>query len=116
MAGNFPQEGVRGRVQFGSSWWFLDQKEGIEWQLNALSNCGLLSNFIGMVTDSRSFMSFPRHEYFRRILCNILGNDIEAGLLPDDEPMMARLIKDVCFRTRPDSWESKLRRLEKHKR
>jgi glucuronate isomerase len=97
MAGNFPQEGVRGRVQFGSSWWFLDQKEGIEWQLNALSNCGLLSNFVGMVTDSRSFMSFPRHEYFRRILCDILGNDIEAGLLPDDEPMMARLIKDVCF-------------------
>ena len=97
MAGNFPQEGVRGRVQFGSSWWFLDQKEGIEWQLNALSNCGLLSNFVGMVTDSRSFMSFPRHEYFRRILCNVLGNDIEAGLLPDDEPIMARLIKDVCF-------------------
>jgi glucuronate isomerase len=97
MAGNFPQEGVRGRVQFGSSWWFLDQKEGIESQLNALSNCGLLSNFVGMVTDSRSFMSFPRHEYFRRILCNVLGNDIEAGLLPDDEPMIARLIKDVCF-------------------
>jgi glucuronate isomerase len=97
MAGNFPQQGVRGRVQFGSSWWFLDQKEGIEWQLNALSNCGLLSNFVGMVTDSRSFMSFPRHEYFRRILCNILGNDIEAGLLPNDEPMMARLIRDVCL-------------------
>ncbi len=97
MAGSFPQESVRGRVQFGSSWWFLDQKEGIEWQLNALSNCGLLSNFVGMVTDSRSFMSFPRHEYFRRILCNLLGNDIEAGLLPDNEPMMARLIRDVCF-------------------
>jgi glucuronate isomerase len=97
MAGNFPQEGVRGRVQFGTSWWFLDQKEGIEWQLNALSNCGLLSNFVGMVTDSRSFMSFPRHEYFRRILCNILGSDIEAGLLPDDEPIMARLIRDVCL-------------------
>ncbi|MFZ3380623.1 MAG: glucuronate isomerase [Candidatus Acidiferrales bacterium] len=97
MAGNFPREGVSGRVQYGSSWWFLDQKEGIEWQLNALSNCGLLSNFVGMVTDSRSFMSFPRHEYFRRILCNILGHDIEAGLLPDDEPMMTRLIRDVCL-------------------
>ncbi|MFZ0520963.1 MAG: glucuronate isomerase [Candidatus Acidiferrales bacterium] len=97
MAGNFPQEGVRSKVQYGASWWFLDQKEGIEWQLNALSNCGLLSNFVGMVTDSRSFMSFPRHEYFRRILCNILGNDIEAGLLPNDETMMARLIQDVCF-------------------
>ena len=96
MAGNFPQEGVRSKVQFGPSWWFLDQKEGIEWQLNALSNCGLLSNFVGMVTDSRSFMSFPRHEYFRRILCNILGNDIEAGLLPNDEAMMARLLQDVC--------------------
>jgi glucuronate isomerase len=97
MARNFPQEGMRGRVQFGSSWWFLDQKEGIEWQLNALSNCGLLSDFVGMVTDSRSFMSFPRHEYFRRILCNILGNDIEAGLLPNDEPTMARLIRDICL-------------------
>jgi glucuronate isomerase len=96
MAGNFSQEGVRGKVQFGPGWWFLDQKEGIEWQLNALSNCGLLSNFVGMVTDSRSFMSFPRHEYFRRILCNILGNDIEAGLLPDDETMMARLLQDIC--------------------
>jgi glucuronate isomerase len=97
MAGNYSQEGVRGKVQFGPSWWFLDQQEGIEWQINALSNCGLLSNFVGMTTDSRSFMSFPRHEYFRRILCNILGNEMEAGSLPDDEPMMARLIKDVCF-------------------
>jgi len=97
MAGNYSQEGVRGKVQFGCSWWFLDQQEGMEWQINALSNCGLLSNFVGMTTDSRSFMSFPRHEYFRRILCNILGNEIEAGSLPDDEPMMARLIKDVCL-------------------
>jgi len=97
MAGNYSQEGLRGKVQFGAGWWFLDQQEGIEWQLNALSNCGLLSNFVGMITDSRSFMSFPRHEYFRRILCNILGNEIEAGSLPDDEPMMARLIKDICL-------------------
>jgi glucuronate isomerase len=97
MAGNYSQEGIRGKVQFGCSWWFLDQQEGIEWQINALSNCGLLSNFVGMTTDSRSFMSFPRHEYFRRILCNILGNEMEAGSLPDDEAMMARLIKDVCL-------------------
>ena len=97
MAGNYSQEGIRGKVQFGCSWWFLDQQEGIEWQINALSNCGLLSNFVGMTTDSRSFMSFPRHEYFRRILCNILGNEMEAGSLPDDEPMMARLIKEVCL-------------------
>lgn len=96
MAGNFPYEGIRGRIQCGSSWWFLDQKEGIEWQLNALSNCGLLANFVGMVTDSRSFMSFPRHEYFRRVLCNILGQEIEAGLVPDDESMMAHLISDIC--------------------
>jgi glucuronate isomerase len=116
MAGNFPQEGLRGRVQFGSSWWFLDQKEGIEWQLNALSNCGLLSNFVGMVTDSRSFMSFPRHEYFRRILCNVLGNDIEAGLLPDDEPIMARLIKDVCFENAAGFLGIEIRRVEEHKR
>ena len=96
MAGNYHQEGVRGKLQFGASWWFLDQKEGIEWQLNALSHCGLLSNFAGMTTDSRSFMSFPRHEYFRRVLCNILGKEMEAGLLPDDELLMARLIADVC--------------------
>ena len=97
MAGNYCEQGVRGKVQFGPGWWFLDQQEGMEWQINALSNCGLLSNFVGMTTDSRSFMSFPRHEYFRRILCNILGNEMEAGSLPNDEPMMARLIKDVCL-------------------
>ncbi len=97
MAGNYCEQGVRGKVQFGPGWWFLDQQEGMEWQINALSNSGLLSNFVGMTTDSRSFMSFPRHEYFRRILCNILGNEMEAGSLPNDEPMMARLIKDVCI-------------------
>ncbi|MFZ3216948.1 MAG: glucuronate isomerase [Candidatus Acidiferrales bacterium] len=98
MAGNFTQENVRGKVQFGSGWWYLDQKEGIEWQLNALSNCGLLGNFVGMVTDSRSFMSFPRHEYFRRILCNVLGNEMEAGLLPSDEGLVGRLIEDICYK------------------
>lgn len=97
LAGCFPQEGIRSRVQFGSGWWFLDQKEGIEWQLNALSNCGLLANFVGMITDSRSFMSYPRHEYFRRVLCNLLGSEVDAGLLPNDERLLGRLIQDVCY-------------------
>ena len=97
MAGNFSQEGIRGRVQFGSGWWFLDQKDGMELQLGTLSNCGLLSNFVGMVTDSRSFLSFPRHEYFRRVLCNLLGNDVEAGLLPNDESLLGGMIRNICF-------------------
>jgi glucuronate isomerase len=98
MAGNFPSEGVRGRVQLGSAWWFLDQKDGIESQLNALSNTGLLSNFIGMVTDSRSFMSYPRHEYFRRVLCNLLGRNIESGEIPNDKQMAGEMIRNICFR------------------
>jgi glucuronate isomerase len=97
MAGNFHESGISGKIQFGSAWWFLDQKEGIEWQLNALSSAGLLSRFIGMVTDSRSFMSFPRHEYFRRVLCNLIGDEVEAGLLPDDEGLIGRMIGDICF-------------------
>jgi glucuronate isomerase len=97
MIGNFQDGSVRGKIQFGSGWWFLDQKEGIEWQLNALSNCGLLAPFVGMITDSRSFMSYPRHEYFRRVLCNLLGREIEDGELPDDEGLTGRLIEDVSF-------------------
>jgi glucuronate isomerase len=97
MAGNFSEEGIPGKVQFGGGWWFLDQKDGMELQLGALSNCGLLANFVGMVTDSRSFMSFPRHEYFRRVLCNLLGNEVEAGLLPDDETLIGGMIKNICF-------------------
>jgi len=97
LAGSFQQEGIRGKIQFGSGWWFLDQKEGIEWQLNALSNCGLLSGFVGMTSDSRSFLSFPRHEYFRRILCNLLGGEIEAGLIPNDERLVGEMVKDICF-------------------
>jgi glucuronate isomerase len=85
-----------GKVQFGTSWWFLDQKEGIEWQINALSNCGLLSRFVGMVTDSRSFMSYPRHEYFRRVLCNLIGNDVETGDLPDEEKLLGSMIENIC--------------------
>lgn len=96
--GSFQQGPVAGKLQFGSGWWFLDQQEGIEWQLNALSHTGLLSRFIGMLTDSRSFMSFPRHEYFRRILCNLLGEDVEKGKIPNDEALLGSLVRNVCFR------------------
>ncbi|MGB7439082.1 MAG: glucuronate isomerase [Candidatus Acidiferrum sp.] len=96
--GSFQEGPVAGKVQFGSGWWFLDQKEAIEWQLNALSHTGLLSRFVGMLTDSRSFMSFPRHEYFRRILCNLLGNDVENGELPNDEKLLGTMVQDICFR------------------
>jgi glucuronate isomerase len=97
MTGNFHDGGQAAKVQFGSGWWFLDQKEGIEWQINALSHTGLLSHFVGMVTDSRSFMSYPRHEYFRRVLCNLLGEDIENGLIPDQESLVGPLIQNICF-------------------
>jgi glucuronate isomerase len=97
MIGNFQDGSLAGKLQLGSAWWFLDQKEGIEGQLNALSNCGLLSRFVGMTTDSRSFMSFPRHEYFRRVLCGCLGNEMESGLLPDDEEMIGEMIKSICY-------------------
>lgn len=97
MAGNFQGGGVPGKIQFGSGWWFVDQKEGIEWQINALSNCGLLSRFVGMLTDSRSFMSYPRHEYFRRVLCNMIGSEIESGELPDDFDMCGKMIADICY-------------------
>jgi len=95
--GSFQDGSIAGKIQFGSGWWFLDQKEGIEWQINALSNTGLLSRFIGMVTDSRSFMSFPRHEYFRRILCDLLGRDVENGDLPNDEQLLGGMVRNICF-------------------
>jgi len=97
ITGSFSAEGIPGKVQFGSGWWFMDQKEGIEWQLNALSNVNLLSRFVGMVTDSRSFMSYPRHEYFRRVLCNLLGGEIEKGLLPNDEALVGNMVRNICF-------------------
>jgi glucuronate isomerase len=97
MIGNFQDGSVAGKIQFGSGWWFLDQKEGMEWQLNALSNAGLLSRFVGMITDSRSFMSFPRHEYFRRVLCNLVGADVERGELPDDEAMVGAMVRNICY-------------------
>jgi len=93
---------IAGKIQFGSAWWFLDQKHGIEWQLNSLSATGLLSRFIGMVTDSRSFMSFPRHEYFRRVLCNLLGGEMERGDLPSDEPLIGSVIQNICFNNARD--------------
>jgi len=97
MAGNFQDGTTTGKIQFGSGWWFLDQKEAIEWQLNALSNIGLLSRFVGMVTDSRSFLSYPRHEYFRRVLCNLIGRDVDNGELPRDMKLLGGLVRDICF-------------------
>jgi len=97
MAGNFNDGSVAGKIQWGSAWWFLDQKDGITDQLNVLSNMGLLSRFVGMLTDSRSFLSFPRHEYFRRILCNLLGDEIENGELPNDLPWTGKIIQDICY-------------------
>jgi glucuronate isomerase len=97
MMGNFSEAGVPGKMQWGSAWWFLDQKDGMENQLNILSNMGLLSRFIGMLTDSRSFLSFPRHEYFRRILCNLLAEDMNRGLLPDDIDFIGSMVKNICY-------------------
>jgi glucuronate isomerase len=102
MAGNFQDGKLAGKIQLGSAWWFLDQKDSMEQQLNALSNCGLLSRFVGMVTDSRSFMSYPRHEYFRRVLCNLLGNEVEKGELPDDEELVGSMISRICYQNAAD--------------
>ncbi len=97
MIGNFQDGSVPGKMQFGAAWWFLDQKEGMEAQLRALSNMGLFARFVGMVTDSRSFLSYSRHEYFRRIVCNLLGDDVRRGLLPDDRDLLGRVAQDVSF-------------------
>ena len=97
MIGNFQDGTIPGKVQFGSGWWFLDQREGMEWQLNALSNLGLLSRFVGMITDSRSFMSYPRHEYFRRTLCNLIGRDIENEEIPDDDSLVGPMVRNICY-------------------
>ena len=96
LIGSFQDGEQPGRIQYGSAWWFLDQKQGITAQLDALSNAGLLSRFIGMVTDSRSFMSYPRHEYFRRILCDLVGQEVQRGELPNDDALLSRLVRDVC--------------------
>ncbi|MDR1683144.1 MAG: glucuronate isomerase [Candidatus Symbiothrix sp.] len=98
MLGNFQEGPVAGKIQFGSGWWFLDQKIGMEAQMNSLSVLGLLSRFVGMLTDSRSFLSYPRHEYFRRILCNLIGNDVEQGLLPASElPFLGKMVEDISY-------------------
>jgi glucuronate isomerase len=97
MTGNFQDSRIPGKIQWGSAWWFLDQKEGMEKQINALSNLGLLSRFVGMLTDSRSLLSFPRHEYFRRVLCNQIGSDVEKGLLPEDKAWLGKMVEDICY-------------------
>ncbi len=97
MIGNFQDGSVPGKMQYGSGWWFLDQKDGIEKQINTLSNHGLLSRFVGMLTDSRSFLSYTRHEYFRRILCNLLGNDVENGEIPNDMKLLGNMVENICF-------------------
>jgi len=98
MAGNFQEGGLKGKIQYGAAWWYLDQKEGIEAQLNKLSSFGVLSSFVGMLTDSRSLLSFPRHEYFRRILCNLIGKDVHAGELPHDVDWLGHVVNDLCYR------------------
>ena len=97
MIGNFNDGSSAGKIQWGSAWWFLDQKDGMTKQINTLSNMGLLSRFIGMLTDSRSFLSFPRHEYFRRILCDLFGEEIEQGELPNDTEWVGKVIRDICY-------------------
>ena len=102
MIGNFQDGSVPGKMQFGSGWWFLDQKDGMEKQINTLSNLGLLSRFIGMLTDSRSFLSYTRHEYFRRTLCNLIGNDVENGELPHDMELLGSMVENICFNNARD--------------
>lgn len=102
MIGNFQDGSTPGKLQYGSAWWFLDQLDGMQRQLNALSNMSLLYCFVGMLTDSRSFLSYSRHEYFRRLLCNMLGNDVRRGLLPNDRPLLAELVRRVCYENARD--------------
>jgi len=98
LCGTFQGDGIRGKIQLGSGWWFLDQLDGMRWQIDALSQLGLLANFVGMLTDSRSFLSYPRHEYFRRLLCRILGEEVEEGKLPDNMPLLTGMVRDISFR------------------
>lgn len=108
MIGNFNDGSVAGKIQFGSAWWFMDQKDGMIRQINALSNMGLLSRFVGMLTDSRSFLSFPRHEYFRRILCDMLGKEVEDGELPADMELLGKMVQDICYQNNVDYFGWKL--------
>jgi len=108
MIGNFQDGTIPGKIQLGSGWWFLDQKEAMEWQVNALSNLGLLSRFVGMLTDSRSFLSYPRHEYFRRTLCGLLGADMERGELPNDRELVGGMVRNICFANARDYFRLEL--------
>ncbi len=105
MIGNYQDGSFPGKMQFGSGWWFLDQKDGMEKQMNALSALGLLSRFVGMLTDSRSFLSYPRHEYFRRILCNLLGNDVENGEIPPDMELLGQMVENICYNNAVDYFD-----------
>jgi glucuronate isomerase len=105
VIGSFQDGSSPGKMQFGSAWWFLDQLDGMEKQINALSNLGLLARFVGMLTDSRSFLSYSRHEYFRRLLCAMLGRDVERGMVPHDVGMLGKLVQDVCFRNARDYFQ-----------
>jgi glucuronate isomerase len=97
LIGNYQDGSLPGKMQLGSGWWFLDQKDGMEKQMNALSLLGLLSRFVGMLTDSRSFLSYPRHEYFRRILCNLIGNDVENGEIPADMQLLGQMVENISY-------------------
>ena len=97
MIGNFQDGSVPGKLQFGSGWWFNDQIDGMERQMTALANMGLLRRFVGMLTDSRSFLSFPRHDYFRRILCNMIGYWVESGQVPNDEQLTGAMVREICW-------------------
>ena len=97
MTGNFQDGITAGKLQFGTGWWFMDQLEGMTQQIETLSQIGLLSQFVGMLTDSRSFLSYTRHEYFRRLLCNILGRDMQRGMVPDDEELIGGMVRDICY-------------------
>jgi glucuronate isomerase len=97
MLGNFMDGSKAGKIQLGSGWWHLDQKEGMIDQMNALSAMGLISHFVGMLTDSRSFLSYPRHEYFRRILCNMFGEDMESGEIPKDFSLVGPMLRNICY-------------------
>lgn len=97
MAGNFQDSSVPSKIQMGTAWWFQDHRDGMEEQMKTLANEGLLGRFVGMLTDSRSFLSYPRHEYFRRILCNLVGNWVEMGEFPEDEDILKKMISDISF-------------------
>ena len=108
MIGNFQRGPTAGKLQWGSGWWHLDQKDGMRWQINALSNLGLLPRFVGMLTDSRSMMSYPRHEYFRRVLCQLMGEDVAAGELPDDIELLSKLVRGICFHNAAEYFQLEL--------